>query len=111
MLLRSPTQARLLVLYLRTRHSQLTLNVITSTDSTDSVTQRFLYSPFTKAFYTKKVHAELEALLTGPPEDFVMKPAAIHKGVRTKPRNRSIVAGREPLGLFEPNGPHFPQGA
>ena len=35
------------------------------------------------------------------------KPAAIHKGVRTKPRNRSIVAGREPLGLFEPNGPHF----
>ena len=37
-----------------------------------------------------------------------MKPAAIHKGVRTKPRNRSIVAGgREPLGLFEPKGPHF----
>ncbi len=30
--------------------------------------------------YTKKVHAELEALLTGPPEDIVMKPAAIHKG-------------------------------
>ena len=59
--------------------------------------------------YTKKVHAELEALLTGPPEDIVMKPAAIHKGVRTKPRNRSIVAGREPLGLFEPNGPHFPK--
>ena len=56
--------------------------------------------------YTKKVHAELEALLTGPPEDIVMKPAAIHKGVRTKPRNRSI-AGREPLGLFEPKGPHF----
>ena len=57
--------------------------------------------------YTKKVHAELEELLTGPHEDIVMKPAAIHKGVRTKPRNRSIVAGREPLGLFEPNGPHF----
>ena len=38
-----------------------------------------------------------------------MKPAAIHKGVRTKPRNRSIVTGREPLGLFEPNGPHFPK--
>ena len=60
--------------------------------------------------YTKKVHAELEELLTGPHEDIVMKPAAIHKGVRTKPRNRSI-AGREPLGLFEPKGPHFPQGA
>ena len=30
--------------------------------------------------YTKKVHAELEALLTGPPDDIVMKPAAIHKG-------------------------------
>ena len=59
--------------------------------------------------YTKKVHAELEALLTGPPEDIVMKHAAIHKGVRTKPRNRSIVTGREPLGLFEPNGPHFPK--
>lgn len=56
--------------------------------------------------YTKKVHAELEELLTGPPEDIVMKPAAIHKGVRTNPRNRSIV-GREPLGLFEPKGPHF----
>ena len=57
------------------------------------------------------MHAELEELLTGPPEDVVMKPAAIHKGVRTKPRNRSIVTGgREPLGLFEPNGPHF-QGA
>ena len=51
-------------------------------------------------------HAELDELLTGPPEDIVMKPAAIHKGVRTKPRNRSI-AGREPLGLFEPKGPHF----
>ena len=52
------------------------------------------------------MHAELEELLTGPPEDIVTKPAAIHKGVRTKPRNRSI-AGREPLGLFEPKGPHF----
>ena len=31
--------------------------------------------------YTKKAHAELEALLTGPPEDIVMKPAAIHKGL------------------------------
>ena len=33
--------------------------------------------------------------------------APSHKGVRTKPRNRSIVGGREPLGLFEPKGPHF----
>ena len=40
LLLRNPTQPRLFVLYTRTRHLQLSRNVITSTDSTDPVTTR-----------------------------------------------------------------------
>ena len=101
-------RARLLVLY--TGRDTRTLHATSSRRQTQQTLSKAAFEKHGK-IYAKKVHAELEALLTGPPEDVVVKPAAIHKGVRTKPRNRSIVAGREPLGLFEPNGPHFPQGA
>ena len=63
LLLRSPTQrsstARPAYSYAT---PQLSLNVITSTDSTDSVTQRFLYSPFTKSFYRASSNDEEEGI-------------------------------------------------
>ena len=78
------------------------------------MTQRFLYSPFTKAFYRAYSNEEegiyscldnMGGVVSARKAQYFEPKYESKPSARVAPGR--TIAGREPLSLFEPKGPHF----